>query len=123
MVGGTPRRSGPTVSAYGVTLKVGATGRSPLQGFWIPGQAHSTSKLLAMLGTRKRPLGISPTAFLDMSSPGRTRTSDQLVNSQPLYLLSYRGIVSLVLYWRLVIRPEQKWSSSTRATGRCHSEN
>ena len=24
-------------------------------------------------------------------SPGRTRTSDQLVNSQPLYLLSYRG--------------------------------
>ena len=27
-------------------------------------------------------------------SPGRTRTSDQLVNSQPLYLLSYRGSVA-----------------------------
>ena len=28
-----------------------------------------------------------------LGSPGRTRTSDQLVNSQPLYRLSYRGIV------------------------------
>ena len=44
MVGGTPRRSGPTVSAYGVTLKVGATGRSPLQGFWIPGQARNDAQ-------------------------------------------------------------------------------
>ena len=26
-------------------------------------------------------------------SPGRTRTSDQLINSQPLYQLSYRGMV------------------------------
>ena len=29
---------------------------------------------------------------LNTGSPGRTRTSDQLVNSQPLYRLSYRGI-------------------------------
>ena len=27
-------------------------------------------------------------------SPGRTRTSDQLINSQPLYQLSYRGMGS-----------------------------
>ncbi len=26
-------------------------------------------------------------------SPGRTRTSDQLINSQPLYQLSYRGML------------------------------
>jgi hypothetical protein len=32
-------------------------------------------------------------AFVRYGSPGRTRTSDQLVNSQPLYRLSYRGIV------------------------------
>ena len=31
--------------------------------------------------------------FETRGSPGRTRTSDQLVNSQPLYRLSYRGIV------------------------------
>src|SRR5262245_16271373 len=31
--------------------------------------------------------------FCPIGSPGRTRTSDQLVNSQPLYRLSYRGIV------------------------------
>ena len=29
----------------------------------------------------------------DIGSPGRTRTSDKLINSQPLYQLSYRGTV------------------------------
>ena len=28
-----------------------------------------------------------------IGSPGRTRTSDKLINSQPLYQLSYRGTV------------------------------
>jgi hypothetical protein len=31
--------------------------------------------------------------FSKGGSPGRTRTSDQLINSQPLYQLSYRGTV------------------------------
>ena len=44
MVSSTPRRSGPTGSAYGVTLKVGATGRSPLQGVWILGQARNDAQ-------------------------------------------------------------------------------
>ena len=43
--------------------------------------------------TKKKPLSGDLTAFLRYGSPGRTRTSDQLVNSQPLYRLSYRGIV------------------------------
>ena len=30
--------------------------------------------------------------FRKFGSPGRTRTSDQLINSQPLYQLSYRGM-------------------------------
>lgn len=30
---------------------------------------------------------------MEFGSPGRTRTSDQLINSQPLYQLSYRGMV------------------------------
>jgi hypothetical protein len=41
---------------------------------------------------KKRPLTPMSVAFLFVSSPGRTRTSDQLVNSQPLYQLSYRGM-------------------------------
>ena len=28
-----------------------------------------------------------------IGSPGRTRTCDMLINSQPLYQLSYRGIL------------------------------
>jgi hypothetical protein len=30
-------------------------------------------------------------------SPGRTRTSDQVVNSHPLYQLSYRGISGIII--------------------------
>jgi hypothetical protein len=32
--------------------------------------------------------------LLFFGSPGRTRTADQVVNSHPLYRLSYRGIIS-----------------------------
>jgi hypothetical protein len=39
----------------------------------------------------ERPLAVSPTALLRFGSPGRTRTSDQAVNSRSLYQLSYRG--------------------------------
>src|SRR5262249_16574738 len=40
---------------------------------------------------REKPLAMSPAAFLEFGSPGRTRTSDQAVNSRSLYQLSYRG--------------------------------
>src|SRR5207248_6135854 len=40
---------------------------------------------------RERPPAVSPTALLRFGSPGRTRTSDQAVNSRSLYQLSYRG--------------------------------
>src|SRR5262249_21675054 len=42
---------------------------------------------------KQKPLSLWKTASVQYGSPGRTRTSDQLVNSQPLYRLSYRGIV------------------------------
>src|SRR5215831_8142039 len=42
---------------------------------------------------KKKPPEAILTAFSRYGSPGRTRTSDQLVNSQPLYRLSYRGRV------------------------------
>ena len=32
-------------------------------------------------------------------SPGRTRTADKVVNSHPLYQLSYRGIISISTRW------------------------
>ena len=32
-------------------------------------------------------------AFFEFGSPTRTRTRDQLINSQSLYQLSYRGFV------------------------------
>ena len=32
-------------------------------------------------------------------SPGRTRTADKVVNSHPLYQLSYRGIISILTRW------------------------
>ena len=40
----------------------------------------------------ERPPEMFPTTFLLFGSPGRTRTSDMVVNSHPLYQLSYRGI-------------------------------
>ena len=42
------------------------------------------------LGNKK---GLTDEASSMFGSPGRTRTSDQLINSQPLYQLSYRGMV------------------------------
>jgi site-specific DNA recombinase len=44
---------------------------------------------------KAEPLTREVLPLVPFSSPGRTRTSDQLVNSQPLYLLSYRGIHSI----------------------------
>ena len=41
---------------------------------------------------KKAPIAIYFGAFLSRNgSPGRTRTADQVVNSHPLYQLSYRG--------------------------------
>ena len=37
------------------------------------------------------PLREAKFPYRDIGSPGRTRTSDKLINSQPLYQLSYRG--------------------------------
>ena len=60
---------------------------------------------------KAEPLTREVLPFVEFSSPGRTRTSDQLVNSQPLYRLSYRGIglpvaaASLKLYRIFLIRP------------------
>jgi hypothetical protein len=45
------------------------------------------------LPQKKWPLEMSPTAILEIGSPGRTRTSDKVVNSHLLYQLSYRGSV------------------------------
>ena len=39
------------------------------------------------------PKGLQNSLIQDIGSPGRTRTSDKLINSQPLYQLSYRGTV------------------------------
>jgi hypothetical protein len=41
---------------------------------------------------------MSPTTFLRIGSPGRTRTNDKVVNSHLLYQLSYRGSVK---DWRI----------------------
>ena len=32
-------------------------------------------------------------------SPGRARTADLVINSHPLYRLSYRGIIGAKSYW------------------------
>ena len=48
-------------------------------------------KSAAASGTK--PPESPPRACVQNSSPGRTRTSDQSVNSRLLYQLSYRGLV------------------------------
>ena len=54
-------------------------------------------------GCKKAPLqGL----FRKTGSPGRTRTSDQLINSQPLYQLSYRGMAG-----SRISRGPEFWSS------------
>ena len=40
--------------------------------------------------------------FLYNGSPGRTRTADQMVNSHPLYRLSYRGVSLFPLAYQMV---------------------
>jgi hypothetical protein len=44
---------------------------------------------------QKRPIPFKAMGLLSISgSPGRIRTADQVVNSHPLYRLSYRGMLS-----------------------------
>ena len=42
---------------------------------------------------KKKALHISMQGFLIFGSPGRARTADLMINSHPLYRLSYRGII------------------------------
>jgi site-specific DNA recombinase len=48
---------------------------------------------ISLNAQKAEPLSREVLPFVQYGSPGRTRTSDQLVNSQPLYRLSYRGPV------------------------------
>ena len=50
----------------------------------------------------------------ESGSPGRTRTTDKLINSQPLYQLSYRGIAEALRSARFSKNPEFK--SRTRVS-------
>jgi hypothetical protein len=60
----------------------------------IPGPSEAKIKLKPVIGNRvwakQKPLR-GEDGFLKTGSPGGTRTPDQLVNSQLLYRLSYRG--------------------------------
>lgn len=44
-----------------------------------------------MTASTKKPAAEAPGFFVDVGSPERTRTSDLVINSHPLYRLSYRG--------------------------------
>ena len=52
---------------------------------------HQPVRRLYLSSEQKKASGLRP--LHEYGSPGRTRTSDQLINSQPLYQLSYRGMV------------------------------
>jgi hypothetical protein len=41
---------------------------------------------------QKRGVGQLSQPLIFIGSPGRTRTADKVVNSHPLYQLSYRGL-------------------------------
>ena len=47
----------------------------------------------------KKPLGAASCKFLIFGSPGRARTADLVINSHPLYRLSYRGMTGRPSYW------------------------
>ena len=55
----------------------------------LPQQGRRMTDDLIDRGNKK---ALAEEGFLVSGSPGRTRTSDQLINSQPLYQLSYRGM-------------------------------
>ncbi len=70
-----------------------------VQGCWFD---HNNISLEIRFGVyiHKRPILCSKKKgpingpFLNIGSPGRTRTADQVVNSHPLYRLSYRGMIT-----------------------------
>ena len=78
-----------------------AVSRACIQANSIKLIDHCWSKQTSDCFLRKEK-GLQMKAFSESGSPTRTRTRDQLINSQSLYQLSYRGSV----------RPE--FSSSTR---------
>ena len=53
---------------------------------------------------QKRGVGHMRQPLVFSGSPGRTRTADQVVNSHPLYLLSYRGLCPTRSGWGTRIR-------------------
>jgi hypothetical protein len=68
---------------------------------WIPGQGQRWVILLDRFGSklgpkmepRRRFVGVDDLQLLEkIGSPGRTRTCDLVINSHPLYRLSYRGV-------------------------------
>ena len=72
---------------------------------------------------RERPPAVSPTALLRFGSPGRTRTSDQAVNSRSLYQLSYRGSGRLAPQALSPWRPEAESNRCTRICSPLHSHS
>jgi hypothetical protein len=62
-------------------------------GRLIPQYRKPFDLLLLRIGptNKQRPLPLRKVAFVQTGSPGRTRTSDQVVNSHSLCRLSYRG--------------------------------
>ncbi len=68
---------------------------------WIPGQGQRWVILLDRFGSKLEPkmepkrrfVGVDDPQLLErIGSPGRTRTCDLVINSHPLYRLSYRGV-------------------------------
>src|SRR2546428_4852708 len=72
---------------------------------------------------KQRPLPLWKTTSVQYSSPGRTRTSDQLVNSQPLYRLSYRGIVQEIIPYSADSSRENIGASRPHARARFVSQH
>jgi hypothetical protein len=67
---------------------------STKHSYFLPRLLSSISALWLSLGYpfEKRGVGLISQPLVFSGSPGRTRTADQVVNSHPLYLLSYRGV-------------------------------
>ena len=68
---------------------------------WIPSQGQRWVTLLDRFGSKQEPevepkqrvVGVDDPQLLEIiGSPGRTRTCDLVINSHPLYRLSYRGV-------------------------------
>ena len=74
------------------STSVCACGKTALEFLTIENPL-TCSHLPTLPTKRKRPLLTRKVAFLKSGSPGGIRTPDQLVNSQLLYRLSYRGTI------------------------------